>query len=309
MLQQTTVDVVARRYGAFLRWFPTLRALAAAPEKEVLAEWSGLGYYRRARMMHAAARQCVERFGAGLPSDFASLRSLPGVGDYTAGAIASIGFGLEHPAVDGNVARVWSRFDAVHEDPRALASRIAAWIPASDPGAFNEALIELGATVCRPVDPSCARCPIRAGCLARHRGEVARYPAPKIRAKTVAVTSARGVLKDGKGRILVARRPASASLLGGQDELPGRWLSPGETAEAALAGVFADLGFRDVRIGAPLARARHAITHHRIEAIAFPVSAVGTPSGRAGRFVPPPHLSGRSVTTETKKLAMSVASS
>ena len=160
------------------------------------------------------------------------------------------------PAVDGNVARVWSRFEAEAADPasasdrRRLAALLRPSIPEDRAGAFNEALIELGATVCRPVEPRCEDCPIRRGCLAFQREEVARYPGPSRRRASVPITSARGILRDGGGRVLVVRRPASASLLAGFDELPGRWLAPGEEPEAALADVFSELGFRDVRIGA-----------------------------------------------------------
>jgi A/G-specific adenine glycosylase len=303
MLQQTTAEVVARRFDGFVAKFPTIRALARAPFSRVLAEWSGLGYYRRARMLHQAARVCAAGFGGSLPRSFGELRSLPGVGDYTAGAIASMGFGIPEPAVDGNVARVWSRFEAVDEGGRALDDMLRRWIPDDAAGAFNEALIELGATVCRPIDPACDTCPIAAGCLAFQRGETARYPLSKARKPSVVVTSARGVLRDGEGRVLVVRRPDDASLLAGFSELPGRWLGPGEQAQSAIQDVFATLGFSGIRVGARVATARHVITHHRIRSLAFEVFASAKGRARDARFVPGAELLAAGVTTETRKLA------
>jgi A/G-specific adenine glycosylase len=303
MLQQTTAEAVSRRFEPFVRRFPDARELARAPLPAVLGEWAGLGYYRRARMLHEAARECVERYGGELPRTFDELRSLPGIGEYTAGAIASMAFGEPRPAVDGNVARVWARFEASPGDHRALGVLLARWIPAGDAARFNEALIELGATVCRPAEPRCDECPIREGCLAFQRGEVDRHPARPSRRASVAVTSVRGVLRDAGGRVLVTRRPPSASLLAGFDELPGRWLGPGESPRDAVAEVFATLGFRGVRVGDELSAARHVITHHRIRAVAYEVSAPARPAARGARFVPRDHLLGPAVTTETRKLA------
>jgi A/G-specific adenine glycosylase len=303
MLQQTTAEVVARRFDRFVAAFPGVAALARAPLRRVLAEWAGLGYYRRARLLHAAARECVSRFGGRVPRSFADLRSLPGIGDYTAGAIASMGWGVTEPAVDGNVARVWSRFEASAADRKELAELVRPWIPEGRAAGFNEALIELGATLCAPAAPRCEACPLRAGCLAFQRGEVDRYPPPAERKASVAVTSARGVLSDARGRVLVVRRPSSASLLAGFDELPGRWLAPGEDAQAVVADVFAALGFARARVGPVLADARHVITRHRIRSVAFRVEAESRGRAGAGRFVAPAHLEGPAVTTETRKLA------
>jgi A/G-specific adenine glycosylase len=335
MLQQTTAEVVARRFDRFVARFPGVGELARAPLRSVLAEWAGLGYYRRARMLHSAARECVARFGGKVPRAFTDLSSLPGVGDYTAGAIASLGFGESEPAVDGNVARVWSRFEAVSGERKELAELVRPWIPPARAAAFNEALIELGATVCAPVEPRCGACPIRAGCLAYQRGEVDRYPPPPRRRASVPITSARGILRDARGRVLVVRRPASASLLAGFDELPGRWLAPGEEPREVLADVFASLGFPRPRVGPEVATAKHVITHHRIRSVAFEVAPGAFPPTRPeaswgppgafpptrpeaswgppgasraaraapARFVAPSHLEGPAVTTETRKLA------
>jgi A/G-specific adenine glycosylase len=312
MLQQTTADVVSRRFEAFVRSFPDVRRLAGAPASRVVEAWAGLGYYRRARMLHAAARECVARFGGELPRTWEALRSLPGIGEYTAGAIASMGFGEPRPAVDGNVARVWARFDASPLDIGSAAVRrrfggeVLRFQPPGRAAQFNEALIELGATTCRPVLPRCGECPIREGCLAFGRGEVDRYPAATRRKPSVAVTSARGILRDGAGRVLVVRRPKGASLLPGFDELPGRWLAPGEDVEPALADVFAALGCRRVRIGERVSDARHVITHHRIRSVAYDVRAGAAPRTAGSRFASRSELLGPRVTTETRKLLASV---
>jgi A/G-specific adenine glycosylase len=184
-----------------------------------------------------------------------------------------------------------------------LARRIRPWIPEGAAGPFVEALIELGATVCRPAGPRCGECPIRAGCQALHRGEVDLHPPPRAPRRSVAITSARGVLRDGAGRVLVVRRPESASLLAGFFELPGRWLSPGERAEEAVADVFSTLGFSRVEVGAPVATARHVITRHRITSVAYEVSARAARRPAHARFVRRDRLLAPEVTTETRKLA------
>jgi A/G-specific adenine glycosylase len=182
MLQQTRVDTVVPFHARFLQRFPTVEALARAPETEVLAVWSGLGYYRRARLLHAGARAVLAAHEGRVPDTFEALRALPGVGDYTAGAIGSIAFGLRVPVVDGNVERVLTRLHALPGDPsapptkgvlRALAARYAEH-PA--PGEVNQALMELGATVCAPTSPRCLLCPLGPGCQARARGEPERFP-------------------------------------------------------------------------------------------------------------------------------------
>lgn len=177
MLQQTQVSRVIDRFESFMRRFPTVRALAASPEQEVMAMWNGLGYYRRARYLHAAARMVVDEFQGRVPSSVAELRMLPGVGRYTAGAIASIVHGNAEPIVDGNVARVLSR---VFADllPRQ-AGRRTSWhwkratemvTQTAEPGVFNEAMMELGAVICTPASPRCGQCPFANQCQARRRG-------------------------------------------------------------------------------------------------------------------------------------------
>ncbi len=220
MLQQTRVDTVKPYFERFLAKFPSPLALAEAPEDEVLAAWSGLGYYRRARLLHAASRVVADRT---IPSDRAGLLTLPGIGRYTAGAIASIAFGEVVGLVDGNVARVLSRVFVIDEDMKktgmrraeSLADRL---VPASDPGAFNQGLMELGATICTPRNPACERCPVRDVCMARAAGRVHELPVlgakPKPKPQRVqALVATKG------GRILLARR-RSSGLFGGLWEPP-----------------------------------------------------------------------------------------
>ncbi|MEZ6318692.1 MAG: A/G-specific adenine glycosylase [Phycisphaerales bacterium] len=226
MLQQTQVSRVADRYPAFVERFPTPRAMAAADEGDVLALWSGLGYYRRARALHAAARAIAHDHAGVVPADVRSLASLPGVGRYTAGAIASMVFGLPEPAVDGNVIRVLLRLHASDRSQDAPATR--AWAESTarelaeatdDPGALAEALMELGATVCTPKSPTCEGCPVRAGCRAFAEGRQHEIPAPKARKAPRDLFCASVVSADARGRLLVEQRP-DAGMWGGLWQAP-----------------------------------------------------------------------------------------
>lgn len=187
MLQQTQVSRVVERFEQFMDRFPTVEALAAADEQDVLTAWRGLGYYRRARHLHAAARAIVDEHGGSVPDDVDALEKLPGVGRYTAGAIASIVFGRRVPVVDGNVQRVlarWFEYDEARPDEREAVTwtwRTAASLveQADDPGAFNEAVMELGALICSPRRPACDTCPVREHCAAHRRGRANEIPPPK----------------------------------------------------------------------------------------------------------------------------------
>ena len=181
MLQQTRVETVIPYYERWVARFPDLRRLAAAPEDDVLAAWAGLGYYSRARNLHTAARHVHERLGGDVPRTAAALRELPGVGAYTAGAIASIAFGEPAPAIDGNARRVLSRLLDADLAPAALHEAGRALVPDERPGDFNQGLMELGATVCTPRRPRCADCPVGHLCRARAAGTQLLRPAPKTR--------------------------------------------------------------------------------------------------------------------------------
>ncbi len=182
MLQQTRVEAARPYFDRFLETFPSVEALAAASEESVLSLWSGLGYYQRARRLHAAARQIVANKGE-FPTTTEGWRKLPGVGRYTAAAVASIVFGAREPAIDGNVMRVVARLLVLEEDPKnnagfqAIETRARDLLDSERPGDSNQAIMELGATICRPRKPLCSTCPLEEGCLATATGEPERYPA------------------------------------------------------------------------------------------------------------------------------------
>jgi len=215
MLQQTQVSRVVERFGVFLERFPTPRELASADESEVLGLWSGLGYYRRARLLHACARAIVERHGGAVPEDVDELRALPGVGPYTAGAIASIVFGAPEPAVDGNAVRVVLRLGGEDLDPSLSSTRTRVTVRAGailaaseEPGVVSEALMELGATVCTPASPDCASCPVSDACAAHRQGLTDRIPRPKKRAARRDLYASALLVRDDTGRVLAERRAA-----------------------------------------------------------------------------------------------------
>lgn len=269
MLQQTQVETVLDYYPRFLARFPTVHDLAAATQEEVLKLWEGLGYYRRARLLHEAAQVVVADYEGELPADVGALRDLPGIGPYTAGALASIAFGIPAPAVDGNVRRVMARILAM-PTPTAteLDDAVAAWIPEDRPGDFAEGLMELGATLCRPQSPRCLLCPWRDLCRARHLGRQEAFPAPKARKPIphYEVTAAVTLREDG--RILVARRPAE-SMLGGLWEFPGGKQEDGETLPETLRRELQEEMRIEVDVGEELTVIDHAYTHFRITLHAF----------------------------------------
>ncbi|MGH7860079.1 MAG: A/G-specific adenine glycosylase, partial [Candidatus Binatia bacterium] len=272
MLQQTRSETVLRYYPRFLRRFSDARALARARERSVLAQWSGLGYYSRARNLHRAARLVVERHGGRLPRDPAALRALPGIGPYTAGAVASIAFDLPAPVLDGNVARVLARLFGVRgrvrtgETTRRLWKLAAALVPKERPGDWNQALMELGATLCTPRRPVCASCPLRPRCVARRGGFVGRLPRPPSR-RPARRTSEVVATLESNGHYLLLREDG-ARLLRGLWRFPGVELRPGEDGAAALQGFLARLGFGLVDL-TELVRFRHSILDRRIETVAY----------------------------------------
>jgi A/G-specific adenine glycosylase len=225
MLQQTRVETVIPYYGKWMERFPTVEALAEAEEEEVLRMWQGLGYYSRARRLHEGARLVRERFGGVLPQRSEELEELPGVGEYTAGAVASIAFGEPVPAVDGNVRRVLARlFDLPSPQRAQLRSLAAGLVDRSRPGDFNQALMELGALTCVPRAPRCEDCPLASECLALARGTVyqrplrkARKPVPEVALGVLVAIAPTG---SGEWAFLMRRRP-DTGLLAGMWEFPG----------------------------------------------------------------------------------------
>lgn len=292
MLQQTQVATVVPYYERFLRAFPTVQALAAAPEQAVLREWAGLGYYSRARHLHAAAKKIAANYDGRVPGSFSDLLFLPGVGRYVAGAVASIAFGAAVPAVDANVVRVLGRLVAIAEAPDRPRTR--QWIedlakeliPREQPGDFNQALMELGALVCTPSAPACPRCPLALYCRAWASGRPEDYPpAPARRPEVVAVEEACAVVRRG-GRFLLVRLGPSAP------RYRGFWAFPcvelrrdGDAAEALTKWLHTALGVT-VRVGSEWAELRYQVTRHRIRRRLFICEAAM--HGQAGSVRPSP---------------------
>lgn len=223
MLQQTTVQAVGPFYAKFLALWPTVADLAAADEEDVLKAWAGLGYYSRARNLKRAAEAVVNDHGGAFPSDAAGLRSLPGIGDYTAGAVAAIAFNRAEPVVDGNVERVFTRLFAI-ETPLPAAKpdirkRVAAEVPAARPGDFAQATMDLGATICTPRRPSCILCPLRDRCMALRNGDPERFPLKALKKEKPVRRAAAFVAVDPAGAVLLRKR-AGTGLLAGMSEVP-----------------------------------------------------------------------------------------
>jgi A/G-specific adenine glycosylase len=221
MLQQTRVAAVVEHYSLFMERFPTLEDLAAASEDEVLAHWSGLGYYRRARLLHKAAQFVAEKMGGMLPSTAAELRALPGVGEYTCAAIASIGFGEAVACVDGNVERVVRRVRGLDESPGTTAkvhAEATRLLDAERAGDFNQAMMELGATLCLPRGPLCSQCSVRELCATR--GEHPTGERKKMRSQQTAYALLRRSPKKRPAEVLLERRSSEAAVMPGLWELP-----------------------------------------------------------------------------------------
>ncbi len=223
MLQQTTVATVTPRFQAFLKRWPTIWTLSEASLDDVLHEWQGLGYYARARNLHRCAKVVVHEFGGTFPETEAGLRALPGIGDYTAAAIAAIAFGLPTVPVDGNIIRVISRFEMLDAPMPAgkkqIVLMVAGMVPADRPGDFAQAMMDLGATVCTPRSPKCGPCPWTKDCRAHGRGKEDHYPVKKVRPEKPTRHGVIFWLVDAKGRVLLRRRPEKG-LLGGMMEFP-----------------------------------------------------------------------------------------
>jgi A/G-specific adenine glycosylase len=265
MAQQTRIQVV-RPY--FLRWiqrFPTLEVLARASEEDVLILWQGLGYYARARHLHEAACLVLEKYDGQIPHSLKQLQTLPGVGDYTAAAIASLAFGAREPALDGNALRVYSRLWQIEEE--AGSARVRAYLresaltvmPVERPGDWNEAVMDLGAEVCLPRTPHCSICPIVRYCKAFGTGNQGRLPLHRAQTKPRLVSVTMGILEQGESQYLMRRRPRQG-LLGGLWEFPTVEIEPNQDSEQSLESLFAMLGF-SVQIGAEEHRLVASFSH------------------------------------------------
>lgn len=274
MLQQTRVDTVIPYYERFMARFPTAGHLADAPIDELLALWSGLGYYSRARNLHKAAKAVAE--AGGFPDTVDGLRALPGVGEYTAGAVASIALGQDEVAVDGNVERVLSRIHR-YTGPRAgIAPLARRHLPAGRAGDFNQALMDLGSSVCVPRAPRCRDCPIATHCDAFAVGDPESFPQRATKRPVPEVSAVCGVLSRD-GRVLLARRPESG-LFGGLYELPGVDPLPdgASPANALTTALSTRLGLK-AQPGRALAPVRHVFTHRKLTLHVLPVTASTDP--------------------------------
>ncbi len=273
MLQQTQVEQVIPYYERFLKKFPTVSALGRAPLEKVFDAWSGLGYYSRARNLHAAAQRIVEEHGGSLPKEVDQLMKLPGIGRYTAGAIASIAYDRPAPILDGNVIRVITRHFGIQQNPRQPEVQNRLWklsaqlVPQESPGDFNQALMELGALLCTPRQPRCADCPIREGCVARKRGWQERLPlrSPPIQRKKLHYLC--GIL-ERNGAVLLARRPFRG-LLPGLWEFPGGQKRPGEKEPDGLARCLKERLGMEATPHKMVARLKQTLTHRQLEIRAF----------------------------------------
>jgi A/G-specific adenine glycosylase len=280
MLQQTTVKAVIGYYQRFFEALPTLASLARAPEERVLRLWEGLGYYSRARNIHRAAQKLVNELGGEFPQDVASLRELPGIGRYTAGAIASFAFDVSAPIVEANTLRLYSRLLGYAGDPRSNSGQDLLWefaerlVPSQSPGQFNHALMDLGATVCTPTVPDCPNCPLKRECAAFRAGTQNEIPLAKQRAEPTPLVEAAIAIRRGDSYLLM-RRPAG-SWWAGLWDFPRLSLtekdSPAEDTGARIAAgtrrrleqtIREQFGI-DVEIGEVITEMRHTVTRYRI---------------------------------------------
>ncbi|MCL4693218.1 MAG: A/G-specific adenine glycosylase [Candidatus Hydrogenedentes bacterium] len=268
MLQQTRVDQGTPYFERFIAAFPTVQALAAAKDAQVLKLWEGLGYYSRARNLHRAAKIVAHEMDGAFPATAEAWRALPGVGRYTAGAIASIAFDEPVAVLDGNVIRVLSRIFDITESTDDTRTRDRLWeiaetlVPQKSPGDFNQAMMELGARVCTPRAPQCAECPVRLHCDALSKGVQEQRPVRKKKAATPHYEYVVGVIPKN-GRYLLAKRPDNG-LLGGMWEFPGGPVLSGETHQAALKRILREEFGVTVKPGGLIAVVNHAYSHFKV---------------------------------------------
>jgi A/G-specific adenine glycosylase len=312
MLQQTQIATVIPYYERFLSTFPDMAALARSPLERVLELWSGLGYYRRARNLHAAAQRIVAEFGGSFPSEPEQARSLPGVGNYTAAAVLSIAYNVPLAALDGNVARVIARIDGRRgslAEPafrKAVESRLAALISPRFPGDFNQALMELGQTLCLPRAPRCGACPVRRGCQGHTNGNPEDFPSPRPRRASEQHHLAAAVA-------FRATRPGTALLVRGLDDglMPDLWNFPAAfgpspaAARSRLAEKISSLGVSPNAIGAEIARLRHTVTYRDIEVRVYEAE-IAAP-GEAIRWLALARFRDAAVSQLARKIAAAVA--
>lgn len=273
MLQQTRVETVIPYFERWMKRFPSILALSQATQQVVLTAWEGLGYYSRARNLHRAAQIVQAEYGGELPRDPAALRRLPGIGHYTAGAIASIAFGLDEPALDGNIRRVLARIFNVTEPARSHAGERRLWelaaqnLPPGRASEYNQALMDLGARICTPRSPDCPHCPMAAMCQARALGVQEARPVLAARPAVPHLTVTAAVIERGS-LVLIAQRP-SEGLLGNLWEFPGGKLQPSEDLASCLQREICEELNVKIRVGEPFGVYQHAYTHFKVTLHAF----------------------------------------
>lgn len=273
MLQQTRVETVIPYFEHWMQRFPNVEVLAHASEQDVLVVWEGLGYYGRARNLYKAAQTVVSEYHGMLPGETRLLRKLPGIGRYTAGAITSIAFGCDEPTLDGNIRRVLARYFDVNEDARSTTGERALWklagqhLPPGEAGEYNQAMMDLGASICTPRSPACAACPLADHCQARALGVQEQRPVllPKPAIPHRIVTAA---IISRAGRVLITCRPPHG-LLGGLWEFPGGKQQEGEDLPTCLRREICEELGAEVEVDAQLGVYRHAYTHFRVTLYAF----------------------------------------
>lgn len=273
MLQQTQVKTMLPYYDRWMERFPDIASVAAASEEELLKHWEGLGYYSRVKNIARTARILHSDHGGDLPCDHRALLSLPGIGPYTAGAVMSLAFNRDYPAVDGNVERIFARLLDIDTPVKERANRERIWeaarnlLPHGKARRFNQALMDLGALICLPGKPSCGRCPLKDFCLSFERGVESERPVPAAKKKTVAIDVAVGILMRADG-IFIQKRPPSG-LMAGLWEFPGGKVAAGETPREALVREFREeLGVEICGLR-KITRIKHSYTSFRVALHAF----------------------------------------
>ncbi len=273
MLQQTRVDTVIPYFQRWMARFSSVFELAAAPQQEVLNFWEGLGYYARARNLHQAAHVIVQDYAGQLPRTAKSLQSLPGIGRYTAAAIASIAFGQNEAALDGNIRRVLARVFDITEPVGSTEGERLLWqladenLPSGSAGEYNQAIMDLGATICSPTSPDCSGCPVAEICQARELGIQEERPVKKVKSSIPHYTVTAAVIRRN-GQVLIAQRP-DKGLLGGMWEFPGGKTETGENLDMCLKReICEELGV-EIKVGNPFGIYEHAYTHFKITLHAF----------------------------------------
>jgi A/G-specific adenine glycosylase len=320
MLQQTRVTAAIPYYEKFLRRFPDVRALAGAPPEEVLRLWSGLGYYSRARNLEKAAQQIVAKHGGDFPAQQEDVLALPGIGNYTAAAILSIAFGEKLAVLDGNVARVLARIGALRGDLRSaqnwkkLQETANRFLDAKSPGDWNQAMMELGATLCTPKSPQCLLCPVSQFCEGRKLGIAESLPEKRKKRATVEVLLAAAVFTDVKERTLLLPPPANKEENAAADHVPAlvsrMWHFPTLSVDGGplasltvfLREIIPGVSNRRWRV-VPAGTVRHAVTYRAITLLPFLIKVKNLPRVQGARRVPLREISGVAISNLTRKVA------